>query len=71
MLTAIRSVVFALLAFGLPLLLIGEAVLVNERERVIEHDKRYSRTWPPEKYVPDTIGWKKLMDERFRQVAGT
>mgnify|MGYP005843041947 CR=1 FL=1 len=67
--TGIRSFVFALLAFGIPLLLI-DAILVEESVRVAEHDKRYTRQWPPEKYAPDTVGWKKLMDRRFRQVAG-
>ncbi|CAB9526361.1 expressed unknown protein [Seminavis robusta] len=42
---------------------------LSESYRLEEHDKRYSRQWPPEKYVPDTVGWKKLMDARLRQVA--
>jgi hypothetical protein len=42
---------------------------MSETERVAEHDKRYDRTWPPAKYIPDTPGWKQLMDERFQQVA--
>ena len=42
---------------------------LSEEYRVKEHDKRYSREWPPAKYVPDTPGWKRLMDERLRQGA--
>lgn len=40
---------------------------LSEAYRVEEHDKRYPPEWPPAKYVPDTPGWKRLMDERFRQ----
>lgn len=46
---------------------IGE--VLDESYRVEEHLKRYSGEWPPAKYVPDTPGWKKLMDERLQQVA--
>lgn len=39
-----------------------------EEERLVEYNKR-NYTWPLPNYVPDTPGWKRLMDERFRQVA--
>jgi hypothetical protein len=42
---------------------------LDEGERVVEFDKRYNGVWPPEKYVPETIGWRKLMKKRFAQVA--
>jgi hypothetical protein len=42
---------------------------LTEENRVREHDKRYSREWPPTKFKPDTVGWSKLMFERLRQVA--
>jgi hypothetical protein len=43
--------------------------VLSEEDRVREHDKRYSREWPPTKFKPDTPGWSKLMLERLRQVA--
>jgi hypothetical protein len=52
-------------------LLVGTAAGGNglmEHERIAEFHKR-NYTWPPTKYVPDTPGWKKLFDHRFRQVA--
>ena len=43
---------------------------MSETERVLEHDKRYTRDWPPDDYiVPRTEGWKQLMTARLRQVA--
>ena len=42
---------------------------LSETYRLEEREKRYGAEWPPSKYVPDTPGWKKLMDERLRQVA--
>ena len=42
---------------------------LTEDVRVREHDKRYSREWPPAKFTPDTVGWNTLMSERLRQVA--
>jgi hypothetical protein len=39
----------------------------DEKERLLEYHKR-GYTWPME-YVPDTPGWKRLMDHRFRQAA--
>jgi len=40
----------------------------TEEER-IEAYHRSNYTWPPEKYIPDTPGWRKLYDHRFRQIA--
>jgi len=40
---------------------------LSEEDRLQEYRKRHY-TWPP-KYVPNTEGWKKLFDHRFRQVA--
>jgi hypothetical protein len=39
-----------------------------ESERIEEYHKR-NYTWPPKEYVPNTPGWKKLFDHRFRQIA--
>lgn len=38
-----------------------------ETERQAEYHKR-NNTWPPRAYVPETPGWRKLMEERFAQV---
>jgi len=40
---------------------------MDEDVRVQEYRKRYGDIWPPQ-YVPNTKGWKKLMDHRFEQV---
>lgn len=41
---------------------------LSEEDRLIGyHERNY--TWPLSQYVPNTPGWKILMDERFRQVA--
>jgi hypothetical protein len=39
-----------------------------EEERMAEYHKR-NYTWPIPQYVPQTLGWRKLMDHRFRQAA--
>jgi len=44
----------------------GGALL--EPERLAEYRAR-NYSWPVQHYVPDTPGWKKLYDHRFRQVA--
>jgi len=38
-----------------------------EEERLVEYHKR-NYTWPVQKFVPDTEGWKQLMESRLRQV---
>jgi hypothetical protein len=40
---------------------------MTELERLDEHFKKYGDDWPPE-YIPNTPGWKELMDKRFHQV---
>jgi hypothetical protein len=40
---------------------------MTELQRLEEHFRRYGDDWPPE-YIPNTPGWKKLMDQRLRQV---
>ncbi|CAB9525079.1 expressed unknown protein [Seminavis robusta] len=40
---------------------------MTETHRVEEHLKRYGGDWPPE-YIPNTPGWKRQMDKRFKQV---
>lgn len=60
---------FLVLLFSLSILP-GLVTSISEQVRVEEHDKRYTRDWPPEEYfAPKTEGWKKLMTERLRQVA--
>lgn len=54
------------------LLLIFESTSVAgaglvESERVQEYHAR-NYTWPPSKYVPETAGWRRLHEHRFRQV---
>ncbi len=49
----------------------GAAVVcgaLNEDERVREYLAR-NYTWPPQTYVPNTPGWRRLNEHRFRQVA--
>jgi hypothetical protein len=46
-----------------------EAPLTDwEEQRMAEYNKR-NYVWPIPRYVPNTLGWKKLMDHRFRQAA--
>jgi hypothetical protein len=54
----------------LPVCILAMAAIshgMTEMERMDEHFKRYGDDWPPE-YIPNTPGWKKIMDKRFRQV---
>jgi len=41
---------------------------LSEAERMVEYNKR-NYTWPIEEYVPNTPGWRKLYEHRFRQVS--
>jgi hypothetical protein len=43
------------------------SVALNEDERIEEYERR-GHTWPPQEYTPNTLGWKKLNDRRFRQL---
>lgn len=62
-----RSIVF-LLFLLLSLLLTRCTLALSEQERLVGyHERNY--TWPIERYVPNTPGWKDLMERRFRQVA--
>jgi len=45
----------------------NQRILLTESERVAEYHKR-NYTWPLSNYMPNTAGWKKLMESRFRQV---
>ena len=44
--------------------------LLSQREidRLVEYNKR-NYTWPIPKFVPNTVGWRKLYDHRLRQVS--
>ena len=42
---------------------------LEETFRLAEYQRR-NYTWPLKRYVPDTPGWKSLMDRRFEQVRG-
>ena len=46
---------------------LSPAHAMYEQERLAEYEKR-NYTWPPQRYIPDTPGWRKLMEERFEQV---
>mmetsp|Transcript_4838 Transcript_4838/g.10401 ORF Transcript_4838/g.10401 Transcript_4838/m.10401 type:complete len:403 (-) Transcript_4838:438-1646(-) len=48
-------------------LLVREALAMAEDHRMEEYHKRGYK-WPLEKMVPDTPGWKRIMDKRFEQV---
>ena len=55
--------------FTVLLLIISASLTIarlNEDERRVEYERR-KHTWPAT-YVPNTEGWKKLMDRRFAQV---
>jgi hypothetical protein len=41
---------------------------LSEKERLEEYHKR-NYTFPIEKFIPDTPGWRKLMSERLEQVS--
>ena len=43
-----------------------EALYENER---LEGYHKRNYTWPPTKYKPNTEGWRKLNEHRFRQIA--
>ena len=55
----------AKLAGILSLLCCGLAL--DELERRSEYYRR-GHEWPPRDYYPDTEGWKKLMERRFKQL---
>lgn len=41
-----------------------------EHERVKEYHRRYDGSWPPTKYyIPQTEGWKSIMNKRLAQAA--
>lgn len=41
---------------------------LKEHERVAEYHKR-NYTWPLDRFVPDTPGWRRLNEHRLRQIA--
>jgi hypothetical protein len=43
-------------------------IRLTEPDRLVEYRKR-NYTWPLNNYQPNTDGWKRLMEERFAQVA--
>lgn len=45
-----------------------EAAKMTEEERIALFHER-NHTYPPQKYVPETPGWRRLMDHRLRQVS--
>lgn len=59
------------------MLLLGAALLSTisivpthgrtEEERLVAYHQ-LNHTWPPEKFTPDTPGWRKLFEHRLRQV---
>jgi len=62
---------FYMLLFGvafLSSLVIVPAYGRSEEERVLRYHQ-LNHTWPPEKYIPETPGWRKLFEHRLRQVA--
>jgi len=47
---------------------ISSCAALIEKERVGEYHRR-GHTWPPEDFTPNTPGWKKTNERRFRQIA--
>ena len=46
----------------------AEELSQREIDRLVEYNKR-NYTWPIPKFVPNTLGWRKLYDHRLRQVS--
>jgi hypothetical protein len=44
-----------------------QQIRLVESDRIVEYHKR-NYTYPLDNYNPNTPGWKKLMEERFKQV---
>ena len=61
-----------LLPLSLVVLIFTVAVVhvsgLSEVDRVAEYHKR-NYTWPLQHFVPDTPGWRRLNEHRFRQIA--
>jgi len=69
--STMRSIQPLFLALPLLLLACGRQLAsarLQEHERVREYHAR-NYTWPLPHYVPDTPGWRKLHEHRFRQIA--
>jgi hypothetical protein len=66
---AMMNRVFLAFLFG-NLFFFGSQVCgLTETERVAEYRKRYGDAWPPKEYVPNTPGWRQLMEKRLAQTA--
>jgi hypothetical protein len=59
-----KSAIVAILILAMMTTCSGRLV---EEERRAEYEKR-NHTWPLDHLVPDTPGWRKLMDRRFAQI---
>ena len=59
-------VMLTVLTFG-TVTLVDAAGRRTEEERIALYHER-NHTFPPEKYTPETPGWRRLMDHRLRQV---
>jgi hypothetical protein len=69
MMSAKMTTTALLLALLLLVLLPADAAAaLQEDVRVAEYHKR-NYTWPLQTFVPDTPGWRALMEQRFHQVA--
>lgn len=74
MMTTSHRLSRSVLLLGITLLLLTALVIPpvhgrrTEEERLAAYYKA-NHTWPPEKFVPDTPGWRKLFEHRLRQVA--
>jgi hypothetical protein len=49
------------------LLLVATESQLLEVERLAEYEAR-NHTWPPDDYTPNTEGWRKIFERRFRQI---
>jgi hypothetical protein len=45
----------------------AQGIRLVESDRIVEYHKR-NYTWPISNHIPNTPGWKRLMESRFKQV---
>mmetsp|Transcript_3562 Transcript_3562/g.6508 ORF Transcript_3562/g.6508 Transcript_3562/m.6508 type:complete len:360 (-) Transcript_3562:264-1343(-) len=61
------SIVFWALVSMMCVRQLGVTGVLIEEERMQEYEKR-GYSWPPKEYVPETEGWRNLMERRFSQM---
>lgn len=56
-----------ILLLSCAVLLVTVESTLHEDERLAEYEAR-NHTWPPDDYKPNTEGWRKIFERRFRQI---